>query len=104
LAQHLGVSLPTASVAVERLTRAGYLLPEPSNAGSRQRRLNLSPAGREAVEQAWQRSTTAFAGRLAACSEAELLTLSTALELLARTVQGGSSAGAALPSVDPTAV
>lgn len=64
LAAHLGVTPPTASVAVARLARQGLLRIGDSGADRRRRPLWLSPAGQAVVEAAWAQTSTEFAERL----------------------------------------
>ena len=83
LAAHLGVTLPTASVAVDKLIRAGYLLPSKVGAGAgRRHELHLSPSGSAAVTQAMRHTVAAFAERLAPWSSAQLSGLDATLALL----------------------
>lgn len=83
LAAHLGVTLPTASVAVDKLIRAGYLLPSKVGAGAgRRHELHLSQAGAAAVDLAMRHTVSAFAERLAPWSPEQLQGLGATLALL----------------------
>lgn len=83
LAAHLGVTLPTASVAVDKLIRAGYLLPSKVGAGAgRRHELHLSETGRAAVDQAMRHTVAAFADRLAPWTPAQLRGLDATLARL----------------------
>jgi DNA-binding MarR family transcriptional regulator len=83
LAAHLGVTLPTASVAVDKLIRAGYLLPSKVGAGAgRRHELHLSETGSAAVEQAMCHTVAAFSERLASWTPEQLSGLDATLALL----------------------
>jgi DNA-binding MarR family transcriptional regulator len=68
VAAHLGVTLPTASVAVDKLLALGYLSVDdaqvPASAKLRRRALRLSPRGAQTVARAMRSTTQAFAQRL----------------------------------------
>lgn len=82
IAAHLGVTLPTASVAVDRLVRQG-LLETAVDAGNRRRRaVDLTAQGHRAVERAQSRTAHALAGRLDALSPDQLVGVCDALTLL----------------------
>jgi DNA-binding MarR family transcriptional regulator len=84
VASHLGVTVPTASVAVDRLVRQG-LLHAPHAQGNRRRRsIELTPMGAGAVDHALASTTDAFAQRLAALSSNELQLVQQAMALLQR--------------------
>lgn len=84
LAAHHGVTLPTASVSVDRLVSQG-LMESRSVPGDRRRRaLHLTAQGRRLVESAMGRTTDVFAQRLAALDAQELARVREALELLDR--------------------
>jgi DNA-binding MarR family transcriptional regulator len=84
VASHLGVTVPTASVAVDRLVRPG-LLEAPQTPDNRRRRsIVLTPVGARAVDRALGSTTDAFAQRLAALSTPELQLVQQALALLQR--------------------
>ena len=51
LARHMGVTLSTMSLAVDRLERKGYLVREPDRADGRRIGLRLTPAGERIKEQ-----------------------------------------------------
>lgn len=75
LAAHLGVTLPTASVAVDKLIRLGLLQAGASDtAGVRapRRALHLSPHGELSVAEALDATTHAMAQRLRSCDPATL--------------------------------
>ena len=83
LAAHLGVTLPTASVAVDKLIRAGYLLPSKVGAGAgRRHELHLSEIGAAAVNLAMRHTVAAFTERLAPWSPEQLDGLRATLALL----------------------
>jgi len=82
LAAHLGITVPTASVAVDRLVRQ-KLLRAPLQPDNRRRRaLQLTAAGQQAVETAWAATTEAFAQRLQGLPADELSRIQQALALL----------------------
>jgi DNA-binding MarR family transcriptional regulator len=65
VATHLGVTLPTASVAVDKLLALGYLGADDStDAKPRRRALRLSPRGTQTVARAMRSTTQALAQRL----------------------------------------
>jgi DNA-binding MarR family transcriptional regulator len=64
LAQHLGVTLPTASVAVDKLAARGLLLTSRASAGQRRRSLHLSAQGERVVRRAMAHTVEALASRL----------------------------------------
>ena len=81
---HLGVTVPTASVAVDRLVRQG-LLDAPLTPDNRRRRaICLTADGEQAVDRALECTTDAFAQRLAALSGPELQMVQHAMALLQR--------------------
>lgn len=90
LAAHLGVSVPTASVAVDKLARAGMLRAQPTPDNRRRRSIELTAGGHRAVEQALAATTAAFADRLAALSEQEQSQVADALALLERRLALGA--------------
>jgi len=82
LAEHLGVTLPTASVTADRLIRQG-LLQAPQIPGNRRRRaLRLTDDGAAAIGSAMEATADAFATRLATLSREELALVEQALTLL----------------------
>jgi MarR family transcriptional regulator for hemolysin len=94
LANHLGVTLPTASVAVARLAARG-LLAEP--APGKRRSLQLTPDGARMVEQARVHTTAAFEQRLGALPPATLAAIEHALAALEAAL-GGTGRPAAPPA------
>lgn len=82
VAAHLGVSLPTASVAVDKLVRLNMLRAEPTPDNRRRRSLQLTPEGRRAVADALDSTTAAFAQRVAALTPQQLHSIADALCLL----------------------
>ena len=85
LANHLGVTLPTASVAVSKLAARGLL--SPAAAGQR-RSLQLTAGGAEVVEQARANTTLAFEQRLSHLPTTDLALIEHALALLDRALCG----------------
>jgi DNA-binding MarR family transcriptional regulator len=82
VAAHLGVTLPTASVAVDRLVKQGLLTIDITPDNRRRRSIGLTPQGTRVVTQAQARTTRALADRLAPLSLRQLATLQEALTLL----------------------
>jgi DNA-binding MarR family transcriptional regulator len=82
VAAHLGVTLPTASVAVDRLVKQGLLTIDITPDNRRRRSIGLTPQGTSVVTQAQARTTRALADRLAPLSTRQLATLQEALTLL----------------------
>lgn len=82
VALHLGVTVPTASVAVDRLVRQGLLDAPPTPDNRRRRSIGLTDSGREAVSRALACTTEAFARRLAGLARHELDMVQQALALL----------------------
>jgi DNA-binding MarR family transcriptional regulator len=82
VAAHLGVTLPTASVAVDRLVKQGLLTIDITPDNRRRRSIGLTPQGARVVTQAQARTTRALADRLAPLSTRQLATLQEALTLL----------------------
>jgi len=84
LAEHLGMSLPSASALVARLVRAG-LLDRSGDPGERRRiQLGLTDAGSAGVASARRSARSWLRQRLAFLSADELRGLQRSLELLAR--------------------
>ncbi|MEY2686991.1 MAG: hypothetical protein RL375_1189 [Pseudomonadota bacterium] len=92
LANHLGVTLPTASVAVDKLGARGLL--QAAEPGQR-RKLLLTPAGAELVERARGDATSAFERRLGGLAPDQLRQIDAALVAL-------ESALTAVPAGRPT--
>jgi len=86
LAQHLGVTLPTASVAVDKLAARGLLLTSRSNGGQRRRSLHLSAQGERVIRRAMEHSIDALALRLQSLPARRLETMQRDLDDLARVV------------------
>lgn len=86
LAQHLGVTLPTASVAVDKLAARGLLLTSRSNGGQRRRSLHLSAQGERVIRRAMEHSIDALALRLQSLPAQRLETIQRDLDDLARLV------------------
>ncbi len=82
LAEHLGVTVPTASVTVDRLVKQG-LLEAPHQPDNRRRRsLALTDEGAASIATAMDATAAAFAARLAALSREELALVEQAMALL----------------------
>jgi MarR family transcriptional regulator for hemolysin len=103
LANHLGVTLPTASVAVAKLGARGLL--EPAAPGQRPRLL-LTPAGAEVVHRARSETTSAFERRLSGLDndalqriDAALVALESALAQATSTLAPADAAAAARQGV-----
>ena len=86
LAQHLGVTLPTASVAVDKLAARGLLLTSRSNGGQRRRSLHLSTQGERVIRRAMEHSIDALAQRLQSLPARRLATMRGDLADIARLV------------------
>ena len=86
LAQHLGVTLPTASVAVDKLAARGLLLTSRSNGGQRRRSLHLSAQGGRVIRRAMEHSIDALALRLQSLPARRLEAMQRDLQNLARLV------------------
>lgn len=84
LAEHLGVSRPTASVLVERLVQRGLVARETDPAERRRAMLRLTPAGQRQLAEARQHTLARLAERLAGLGDAELACLLEGLRLLQR--------------------
>ena len=82
IAAHLGVTLPTASVAVDRLVRQGLLTIDITPDNRRRRSIALTAEGTRVVTRAQSRTTRALADRLAPLSQGQLALLQEALTLL----------------------
>ena len=82
LATHLGVTLPTASVAVSTLARRGLLAVGADPQDKRRRTLALTRAGAAVVDAAWAQTEADFSERLAALPAAQLNQVRSALHLL----------------------
>ncbi|QIA27521.1 MarR family transcriptional regulator [Thermaerobacter sp. PB12/4term] len=84
VAEHLGVSRPTASALVGRLVQRGLVTREVDPAERRRVVLRLTPAGRENLEVARRRTQASLASHLAGFSPGELAVLAEGLRLLER--------------------
>lgn len=82
VASHLGVTLPTASVTVDRLVKQGLLTMEIAADNRRRRRIELTAEGTRVVTQAQARTTSALAERLAPLSPQQLALVHEAMSLL----------------------
>lgn len=84
VAEHLGVSRPTASVLVDRLVRQG-LVDRVQHPHERRRvALSLTREGEALLERARSHTRATIAGKLAALSPAQLACLAEGLALLRR--------------------
>lgn len=84
VAGFLGVTLPTASAMVDRLVRAGAVVPHTAAADRRRSELHLSAAGQAQMQQIRSGAHREFARALAGCSADELTTVQAAMALLQR--------------------
>jgi DNA-binding MarR family transcriptional regulator len=64
LALHLGVTLPTASVAVDKLAARGLVLTSRESRGQRRRSLHVSAHGERLVRRAMEQTVEALSSRL----------------------------------------
>ena len=87
VAAFLGVTLPTASVMVDRLVRAGAVEPRTAAADRRRSELRATAEGLALVQQIQLGARGEFARALGACSPAELQTLHAGLAVLPRAFQ-----------------
>ena len=87
VASFLGVTLPTASVMVDRLVRAGAVAPGTAPADRRRSALHATAAGRVQVQHIEVGARAEFARALGGCSAAELQTLHAGLAVLQRAFQ-----------------
>jgi DNA-binding MarR family transcriptional regulator len=84
LAELEGVSPPTVTKVVARLTEAGLIVREPDAEDRRVCRVATSPAGARLLEASRDRRTAWLAERLARLDAADLATLDRASELIER--------------------
>jgi DNA-binding MarR family transcriptional regulator len=84
VAGFLGVTLPTASVMVDRLVRAGAVAPCTAQADRRRSELRVTAAGLAHVQHIEHGARGEFARALSACSADELQTLQAGLAVLQR--------------------
>jgi DNA-binding MarR family transcriptional regulator len=89
VAGFLGVTLPTASVMVDRLVRAGAVAPRTAQADRRRSELHATAAGLAQVQHIEQGARAEFARALGACNAAELQTLHAGLTVLQRAFHPG---------------
>jgi DNA-binding MarR family transcriptional regulator len=98
LAVHLGVTLPTASVAVDKLTARGLMLAPREGNGQRRRTLFLSAQGERVVRRAMEHTVKALGARLQSLPIEQLETLQRSLAELSDQVAGGTSASHERPA------
>jgi DNA-binding MarR family transcriptional regulator len=87
LAAHLGVTLPTASVAVSTLAGRGLLTVLTDPADRRRRVIHLTPSGAAVVDSAWSQTRDGFAARLDALPAGRLNELRMALLTLSASLK-----------------
>ena len=87
VAAFLGVTLPTASVMVDRLVRAGAVAPRTAVADRRRSELHATAEGLALVHQIRLGARGEFERALGECSAAELQTLHAGLAVLQRAFQ-----------------
>lgn|GEM_PF-247137 len=87
VAAFLGVTLPTASVMVDRLVRAGAVAPRTAAADRRRSELNVTAAGLAQVQHIENGALGEFARTLGTCTAADLQTLHAGLVVLQRAFQ-----------------
>jgi DNA-binding MarR family transcriptional regulator len=92
VAAFLGVTLPTASVMVDRLVRAGAVAPRTAVADRRRSELHTTAAGLLLVRQIEDGALGEFAQALAGCTDAELQALQAGLAVLQRAFQPANGA------------
>jgi DNA-binding MarR family transcriptional regulator len=88
LAAHLGVTLPTASVAVDKLAARGLMRAAREDSGQRRRSLYLSPQGERVVRRAMEHTVKALALRLQAVPTQRLESMQRSLADLSTQVAG----------------
>lgn len=91
LAAHLGVTLPTASVAVDKLNARGLMLAPREGGGQRRRTLYLSAQGERVVRRAMEHTVKALGARLQSMPIRQLETLQRCLAELSDQVAGGGA-------------
>ena len=84
LAAHLGVTLPTASVTIDKLVEQDLLQSLDAPGSRRTRALHLTPAGQDAVQRAWKHTTEVIARRLEGLDGADIDRILHTLDLLER--------------------
>ena len=82
LAAHLGVTLPTASVTVDKLVEQALLQSLDAPGSRRTRALHLTPAGQAAVARASTHTTDVIANRLEGLGDADIDRVLATLDLL----------------------
>lgn len=87
IATFLGVTMPTASVMVDRLVRAGVIEGRAHASDRRRASLHLSRAGRAQLRQIRAEAQDDFTQALESCSPTQLSALSRSLDLLTRVLQ-----------------
>lgn len=97
LASHLGVTLPTASVAVDRLAARGLMRAAREDRGARRRSLYLSAQGERVVQRAMDHTVQALAQRLQAVPPKRLQHMQRSLADLSSRVVGTPPRGGATP-------
>jgi DNA-binding MarR family transcriptional regulator len=93
IAAFLGVTMPTASVMVDRLVRAGVIETRAHVGDRRRASLHLSRAGRAQLRQIRAEAQDEFTQTLEACSPTQLSALSRSLDLLTRLLHAEPVAG-----------
>jgi len=88
LATHLGVTLPTASVTVDKLTARGLMRAPREDGGLRRRTLYLSPQGERVVRRAHEHTVRALGARLQSLPVGQLQALRSGLAALSDQVAG----------------
>ena len=90
VAEHLGVTRPTASALIDRLVQRG-LVSRSQDPGERRRAvLHLTPAGLEMLEESRRRTQARLAGRLSGLSGDDLAALARGLAVLQAVMRGVS--------------
>lgn len=89
LAAHLGVTLPTASVAVDKLTARGLMLAPREGNGQRRRTLYLSAQGQRVVRRAMEHTVKALGARLQSLPVGQLESLQRSLAALSEVAGNG---------------
>ena len=84
LAAHLGVTLPTASVTIDKLVEQDLLQSLDAPGSRRKRALHLTPAGQDAVQRAWKHTTDVISRRLEGLDGADIDRILHTLDLLER--------------------
>ena len=82
VAEHLGVTLSTASAIADRLVRAGFVDRAPDPAERRRVALTLTPAGADLLDRARSATRARVAARLARLSPAQLTAIAAGVAAL----------------------